>query len=101
MTEPADSRPTPPGTWPFLVSGAQLLLLTPAYFLGQVVPPWLAIGGALVFAAVAIGALIWSWSFFVRRTKRSDRGIPMAGTAIGVIVVILSALLIVPAALAR
>ncbi|MDO7881679.1 hypothetical protein [Antiquaquibacter soli] len=101
MTDPASRRPTPAGTWPFIISGAQLLLLVPAYFLGQVVPPWLAIAGALLFAGVAIAALLWSWSFFARRSKRSDRGIPMAGVAIGVIVVLLSALLIVPAALAR
>lgn len=100
MSERA-TRPTPPGTWPLLVSGAQSLLLVPAYFLGIVVPPWLAIVGAFLFTLVAIGALLWSYATYLRREKPRDRGVPLAGIPLGVIAVVVSALVLVPAALAR
>lgn len=92
-------RPTPPGTWPLLVSGALLLLLTPAYFLGQVVPSWLAIVGAVLFLLVAVGALAWSWFVFVGVRSTPARGVPIAGIAIGVIPAVVAALLLLPAAI--
>ena len=92
-------RPTPPGTWPLLTSGALALLITPAYFLGQVVPSWLAVAGAAVFLVVAVGALAWSWFVYVGVRSKPARGVPIAGIAIGIIPAMLAALLLVPAAI--
>lgn len=93
------ARPTPPGTWPLLISGALFLLLVPAYFLGQVVPSWLALVGAVLFLAAAVGALAWSWSVYVSVRSKPARGVPIAGIVVGIIPAVLAALLLLPAAI--
>lgn len=97
----AAKKPTPKGTWPLLISGVLLLLTTPAYFLGQVVPGWLAIVGAVLFLTAAVVSLVWSYILLVQLRGSSARGIPIAGVAIGVISVVLAAMIILPAAVAR
>lgn len=92
-------RPTPAGTWPLLISGALLLVLTPAYFLGQVVPPWLALVGAVLFLVAAVGALAWSWFVYVSVRSTPASGVPIAGIAIGIIPAVIAALLLLPAAI--
>ena len=89
-------RKTPPGTWPLLISGAQILLATPAVLLGDVVPRWLAIGGAAAFTAVAFAALLWSAAVYLRVRGTSARGVPIAGIALGLIAVAVSAGAILP-----
>lgn len=91
-------RETPIGTWPLLISGALLLLVTPAALLGQVVPSWLSIPGSLLFLVVAAFALGWSWVTWVRVRGTKASGIPIAGIAIGIIPTVLAALVLVPLA---
>lgn len=93
-------RPTPPGTWPLLISGALLLLITPAFLLQQVVPDALAIVGAVIFTLVAFAAVVWSFVVFLDQRGRPGRGVPIAGLIVGVIVVVTAALALVPLALA-
>jgi hypothetical protein len=89
-------RKTPPGTWPLLTSGAQLLLVTPAVLLGYVIPQWLAIGGAVVFTAVAVGAFVWSWAVYLRVRGTPASGVPIAGIALGFIAGVVSAGVLLP-----
>jgi hypothetical protein len=98
MTEPR--RPTPPGTWPLLISGALLLLVTPAVFLGMVVPDWLSVVGAVLFAVAAVGSFLWSYAVYRQQSGRSSQGVPIAGLIIGGIVAVVAALVIVPYGLA-
>lgn len=70
------------------------LLLAPVALLGQVVPQWLSLVGFLLFIVVAFAALAWSFIVFVRVEKSSARGVPIAGIAIGVVVVVVSALMV-------
>ena len=93
-------RKTPPGTWPLLISGAQLLLLTPAVLLGYVIPGWLAIVGAVAFTAIALGAFLWSWAVFLRVRGTRASGVPIAGIALGFIAGVVSAGVLLPQALA-
>ena len=99
MTDAA-KKPTPPGTWPLLTSIALTLVVVPAALLGQVVPQWLAIVGAVVFLGVAIAALIWSYRVYQEHRGTPARGVPIAGVAIGVIPMLAAALVLVPAAMA-
>ncbi|MCU1439814.1 MAG: hypothetical protein JWP85_811 [Rhodoglobus sp.] len=93
-------KPTPPGTWPLLISGALLLLLVPAMFLAQVVPQWLAIAGAFLFLIAAVASLVWTYLTYVAHRGTPARGVPMAGLVIGVIVVVVAGLVLVPYAMA-
>lgn len=83
-------RETPPGTWPLLLGLALTLLLTPAVFLGLVVPDWLAAVGAWLFLALSVVALAWSWIVFVRTRGTPAAGVPIAGTVFGVLAVLLA-----------
>lgn len=98
MTEPR--RPTPPGTWPLLISGALLLLVTPAVLLGMVVPDWLSAIGGLLFGVLAVGSFIWSYLVYRQERGRPTRGVPIMGIIIGAIVAVVAALLVVPYSLA-
>lgn len=83
-------RTTPPGTWPLLLGIALMLLLTPAVFLGMVVPEWLAAAGAWLFLALAVAALAGSWLVFVRTRGTPASGVPIAGLVFGVLAVLLA-----------
>lgn len=93
------SKPTPIGTWPLLISLALLLGLVPLVFAFAVVPQSLAIAGAVLFAAFAVGALALSYVLYLKTRNTKARGVPIAGVALGVIAVVLAFLSVLPAAL--
>ena len=80
-------RPTPPGTWPVIVAGGLLLIVTPMTIALMAFPRWLAIAVAVIFAAAAVWALATSFVLLWRSWGSKNNGVPIIGCILGAILV--------------